>query len=525
MYLLEAKKKVEREEKARREREKREEKKNARREGDRKRAQAALDAKRKETEAREQSMMEEAMRRSKLTAQEDERARMASSAADLPRGGNRLPQARHAQRQPQVLRKPSPANSAGTSPQPVRKPQVLRQGGDGPARTSPQPTAAREVIASAPLREPRAAQPQQPVDKEEWRDVKIKCSYIGTFEVGEGKVDRAEVKKGIALMEGYSTQARPAQLILTLSGLKVMDTLTDKVAMAHALHRVSMSSIVAPKALFGFVAKNPGTAAKFCHVFKMSKAKYAENAQALVGKAFKIAFAKDRSLKGTSAPVQPSAPLATASELRRPDEPDQRRWAKQNVIPGRGAHREPSVMAAPSAAPTRMAVQKGSDLVMAPVEDDDDDDVAVANDDGTLGQDFLRNAPWYQEGLPREIAMELISSSSEGAFIVRDSQSQPGCYALTMKANGGDIRNFIIKGTSRGFIIGTEADGERPYNTLAELILAHAERRGVLPMELSLDTENKLYSEDAGPAAGDNQRESFVDPEYQSVLTWRQMAQ
>jgi hypothetical protein len=77
----------------------------------------------------------------------------------------------------------------------------------------------------------------------------------------------------------------------------VIDAATEKVAMAHALQRISMSSVVAPKALFGFVAKNPGTSAKFCHVFRTTKSKYAESAQALVSKAFRMAFAKDRTLK------------------------------------------------------------------------------------------------------------------------------------------------------------------------------------------------------------------------------------
>eukprot|EP00045_Choanoeca_perplexa_P007925 m.72782 g.72782 ORF g.72782 m.72782 type:complete len:501 (-) comp14281_c0_seq2:25-1527(-) len=498
MYLLEAKKKAEKEEKAQRERERRKAKKQAQRDETRDRAQAALDAKRKEAEAKEQSMMEEAMRRSKLSAQESgQRQRMASSAADLPRGGAARP---IPSRQPQVLRKPSPKDSPKTSPGQQRR-----------------------VVASAPLKDPKSATAHNPDD--EWRDVRIKCSYLGTFEVGTGSIDRAEIKKGIALMEGYSAQARPAQLMLTLAGIKVMDSSTDKTAMAHALQRISMSSIVAPKALFGFVAKNPGSSAKYCHVFKMSKPKYAESAQALVGKAFKMAFAKDRTMKK---PLTTPAPdLPTAADLERrslsasTDSAEGRRWAKQNALPGRGQARTPSVMPTVSPANARMGVAKGQDLVMAPVEDDDDNDAVVMNDDGSLGGDFLRNAPWYQEGLPREVAMELISSSQEGAFIVRDSQSQPGCYALTMKARG-EIRNYVIKGTSSGYIIGTVEDGEKPYRTLAELILAHAERRGVLPLELSLDTENQLYSEE--PQSGPDRRDSYVDPDYQSVLTWEQMS-
>lgn len=47
------------------------------------------------------------------------------------------------------------------------------------------------------------------------------------------------------------------------------------------------------------------------------------------------------------------------------------------------------------------------------------------------------------QGLPREIAFELLQNSDDGAFIVRDSQSAPGNYALTLKAHGS-IHNFVV---------------------------------------------------------------------------------
>ena len=44
--------------------------------------------------------------------------------------------------------------------------------------------------------------------------------------------------------------------------------------------------------------------------------------------------------------------------------------------------------------------------------------------------------------------MEMLEKSEDGAFFVRDSQSRPGCHALTMRAphevNPNGFGNFLI---------------------------------------------------------------------------------
>ena len=47
-------------------------------------------------------------------------------------------------------------------------------------------------------------------------------------------------------------------------------------------------------------------------------------------------------------------------------------------------------------------------------------------------------------GLPREIAQELVEAGGPGAFVVRESQSAPGNYALTLMTSK-KIVNFIIR--------------------------------------------------------------------------------
>jgi hypothetical protein len=88
-------------------------------------------------------------------------------------------------------------------------------------------------------------------------------------------------------------------MLMCLEGIKIIDDRTDKVAMAHALSRIVMSEYDRQLPLFGFVARNPGTSQIFCHVLAMERLRHAEQAQALVTKAFGLAFSKDATLKRT----------------------------------------------------------------------------------------------------------------------------------------------------------------------------------------------------------------------------------
>ena len=57
----------------------------------------------------------------------------------------------------------------------------------------------------------------------------------------------------------------------------------------------------------------------------------------------------------------------------------------------------------------------------------------------------------------REFVTEMLEKSEEGSFFVRDSQSRPGCYALTMRvpweANPSGFGNFLIVKVKDGVMI------------------------------------------------------------------------
>lgn len=127
--------------------------------------------------------------------------------------------------------------------------------------------------------------------------------------------------------------------------------------MAHALNRVSMAAADAELPLFGFVAKNPGVNAKYCHVFHMRTKRHAEHLQGLVMKAFRLAYSNRRqSIAEEKGPKGAAAAAAAAKQKAQnqnrpngggngaaaaragPERVADRRWAKHNPLPhGPGA--------------------------------------------------------------------------------------------------------------------------------------------------------------------------------------------
>lgn len=72
-------------------------------------------------------------------------------------------------------------------------------------------------------------------------------------------------------------------------------------------------------------------------------------------------------------------------------------------------------------------------------------------------QEELRIAPWFQAGIPREIALEILAQEPIGAFMVRESTSKPGCFALSLRVPRNfqptGIAHYLIIRTNKGYKI------------------------------------------------------------------------
>lgn len=69
----------------------------------------------------------------------------------------------------------------------------------------------------------------------------------------------------------------------------------------------------------------------------------------------------------------------------------------------------------------------------------------------------LRTAPWFQAGIPREITLEVLGQEPVGAFMVRESTTKLGCYALSLRVprsfQPSGIAHYLIIRTNKGFKI------------------------------------------------------------------------
>ncbi|XP_055378931.1 probable serine/threonine-protein kinase cdc7 [Condylostylus longicornis] len=100
-------------------------------------------------------------------------------------------------------------------------------------------------------------------------------------------------------------------------------------------------------------------------------------------------------------------------------------------------------------------------------------------------QNELRGAPWFQAGIPREISLEVLSKQNPGAFLVRQSSTKPGCFALSLRCPppAAKVAHYLILRTPRGYKI---KGFTKEFSSLRALITHHSVMPELLPIPLSL---------------------------------------
>ncbi|XP_047510293.1 tensin-1-like isoform X2 [Pieris napi] len=364
--------------------------------------------------------------------------------------------------------------------------------------------------------------------------------------------------------------------------------------MSHALRRISFATCDAPRALFAFVAREPRDRAHahYCHAFETEHPHQAEELNALVGDAFRMAFASQ---------LQPSAPLWSKEVSGGPRAPDSltglahhyprchsRSPARCDATGGENAEGSASEGSEGSEAsegspsssedwvspgdPSRYRRLAERPPLMkrlalgfsgALLQPSDDDATPLVTDTPTTptnvplclnggyineateaarraasgrGLEFrrgdalsngrgggsaaassssgessggasresresrgsgnnnfrpiepeLKNAPWFQQGIPREIALEVLSAQAPGAFLVRGSTTQAECLALSLRvprdfaAHG--IAHYLILRTPKGYKI---KGFTKEFGSLAALVTHHSVMPELLPVPLRL---------------------------------------
>lgn len=101
-------------------------------------------------------------------------------------------------------------------------------------------------------------------------------------------------------------------------------------------------------------------------------------------------------------------------------------------------------------------------------------------------QEELKEAPWFQAGLPREVSLEILLQQAPGSFLVRHSESHKKCFALSMRAPPLDppkLSHYLIERGARGYKFKGYC---KEFTTLTSLIIHHSVLREQLPLTLLL---------------------------------------
>ncbi|KAG1687166.1 Tensin-4 [Nymphon striatum] len=140
--------------------------------------------------------------------------------------------------------------------------------------------------------------------------------------------------------------------------------------------------------------------------------------------------------------------------------------------------------------------------------------------EGQYDENELKKAPWFQAGIPREIALEILSKEPVGAFMVRESTTRPDCFALSLRVpiqfQPTGISHYLILNTNKGYKI---KGFTKEFSTLTSLITHHSVMPELLPCTLSLSRYNANFSQNDSRSSDD----ADDDPDYETLSDFRKV--
>ncbi|CAD5119059.1 DgyrCDS7705 [Dimorphilus gyrociliatus] len=121
------------------------------------------------------------------------------------------------------------------------------------------------------------------------------------------------------------------------------------------------------------------------------------------------------------------------------------------------------------------------------------DNGVTQNSKASIDEDFTQY-PWFYSGVPRESILEFLSQQEFGSFVIRESTSEIGCFALSLKvpnysASPGEprfiLKHYLIEKTPCGRYR-FQKGPDKEWATLASLVTHLTVLKEVLPVELRL---------------------------------------
>lgn len=127
-------------------------------------------------------------------------------------------------------------------------------------------------------------------------------------------------------------------------------------------------------------------------------------------------------------------------------------------------------------------------------------------------QEELKDAPWFQAGLPREVSLDILLQQPPGSFLVRQSESYKKYLALSLRVEPLEppkLSHYLIEKSQRGYRI---KGFTKEFSSLKSLVVHHSVLQEQLPTPLLLFRPPDMIIQSAIEEATKSENENVKSP-------------
>ncbi|XP_061584433.1 SH2 domain-containing protein 5 isoform X1 [Cololabis saira] len=353
------------------------------------------------------------------------------------------------------------------------------------------------------------------------------AEYVGSFPVEDCCLDDQieQLHTQLKSLKGCKRR-RAVSLKFSNRGVKMYDEDETTLLMAHALHRVSLSTARPANAQFAFVSHNPGSidAQLYCHVFKARHARAAQFLNLLLCRCFQLSYLekhpeeaqddsvgslprRNPSLLNHGFPLSVSALVSfrrapfqgllfSTKKSQKSSKNDQdeifttsspslmRKKAIRAKELCSGAYR--SFTFTPQkhrSLQERLSASQGKDQDKKPVKRSRAPSLAET-------EEALAQAVWCWAGIATDSSYSLLADDVLGSYLLCQHPKKPKCGSLIIRFPSG-LSTYLIENTHKGKFSLEKCKTE--FSSIAELIEHYTEAQDELPCLLSCARVNHCY--------------------------------
>ncbi|KAG5835294.1 hypothetical protein ANANG_G00242360 [Anguilla anguilla] len=325
------------------------------------------------------------------------------------------------------------------------------------------------------------------------------AEYVGSFLVEDCCLDE-QIQRLHAQLHSLATckRRRSVSLKFSIKGVKVYDEDETTLLMAHALHRVSLSTARPSDAQFAFVSHNPGSldAQLYCHLFKARHARAAQFLNLLLCRCFQLVSALVSFRRAPTQGLLPGEKVPSRAADDRQSSPEEgpapssptlvRKKAIRNKVLRSGAYR--SFTYTPHKQrllQDRLNSQPGRALDNPPVPLSKPRPLSLAETEEALAE-----VVWSWAGISSDSSSALLAEDVLGSFLLCSRTEAPSCGSLIVRCPSGLV-TFPIRSTAKGKYLLQNCHTQ--FDSIASIMEHYTESRGELECLLSCARVNHCY--------------------------------